>query len=72
LKVYVEEDQKGFQFTNAEKEGVEGGKERRNGWRVIGGREKKGRSRVGGKGGKMWIQFNLTFSGEDWGWLNCS
>ena len=49
LKAYVEEDQTGARFTYAEKEGVtvEGGKER-NGWRVIGGRGKMGRSRVGG------------------------
>jgi len=32
---------------------VEGGKERRNGGRAIGGRGKMGRSRVGGEGGRM-------------------
>jgi len=36
-----------------EKEGVEGGNERRNGGRVIGGRGKIGRSTVGGKSGRM-------------------
>jgi len=50
LKAYVEEDQTGSRFTYAEKEGVEGGKERRNGGREIGGSGKMGRSRVGGKG----------------------
>jgi len=53
LKAYVEQDRTGSRFTYAEKEGVEGGKERRNGGRAIGGRWKKGRSRVGGKGGGM-------------------
>jgi len=38
LKAYDEEDRTGSRFTYAEKEGVEGGKERRNGGRVIGGR----------------------------------
>jgi len=32
---------------------VEGSKERRNGARAIGGRGEMGRSRVGGKGGRM-------------------
>jgi len=49
LKAYVKENRTGSGFTYAEKEGVEGGKERRNGGRVIGGRGKMGRSRVGGK-----------------------
>jgi len=53
LKAYVKENRTGSGFTYAEKEGVEGGKERRNGGRVIGGRGKMGRSRVGGKGGRM-------------------
>jgi len=34
LKTYVEEDRTGSGYTYAEKEGVEGGKERRNGGRV--------------------------------------
>jgi len=34
---------------------VERSKERRNGGRVIGGRGKVGRSRVGGEGGRMMI-----------------
>ena len=42
FKTYVEEDQTGSGYTYAEKEGVEGGKERRNGGRVIGGRGKMG------------------------------
>jgi len=53
LKAYVEENRTGSGFTYAEKEAVEGGKERRNGGRVIGRRGKMGRSRVGGKGGRM-------------------
>ena len=32
---------------------MEGGKERRNSGRAIGGRRKMGRNRVGGKGGRM-------------------
>ena len=52
LKAYVEEDRTGSRFTCAKKEGVEGGKERRNGGRAIGGRGKMGRSRVGGEGGR--------------------
>jgi len=38
---------------------VEGGKERRNGGRAIGWRGKRGRSRVGGKGGRMIRSVNL-------------
>ena len=34
LKAYVEENRTGSGFTYAEKEGVEGGKDRRNGGRV--------------------------------------
>jgi len=45
LKTYVEKNRTGSRFTYVEKEGVEGGKERRRG--------KMGRSRVGGKGGRM-------------------
>jgi len=37
----------------AEKKGVEGGQERRNGGRAIEGRGKMGRSRVERKGGRM-------------------
>jgi len=51
LKAYVEENQTGSGFTYAEKEGVEGGKERRNGGRVIGGRGKWGEAGWGGKAG---------------------
>jgi len=46
LKTYVGEDRTGSGYTYAEKEGVEGGKERRNGGRVIGGRGEMGRSTV--------------------------
>jgi len=53
LKAYVEENWTGSRFTYAEKEGVEGGKQRRNGGRVIGGRGKMGRSTVGGESGRM-------------------
>jgi len=53
LKAYVEENRTGSGFTYAEKEGVEGGEERRNGGRVIGGRGKMGRSTVGGESGRM-------------------
>jgi len=53
LKAYVEEDWTGSRFTYAEKEGVEGGKERRNSGRAIGGRGKMGRNRMRGKGGRM-------------------
>jgi len=38
LKACVEEDRTGSRFTYAEMEGVEGGKESRNGGRAIGGR----------------------------------
>jgi len=50
LKTYVEEDRTGSGYTYAEKEGVEGGKERRNGGRVIG---EMGRSTVGGESVRM-------------------
>jgi len=50
LKTYVKEDQTGSGYTYAEKKGVEGGKERRNGGRVIG---EIGRSTVGGKSVRM-------------------
>jgi len=53
LKAYVEEDRIASRFTYAKKEGVERGKERRNGGRAIGGRGKMGRSRVEGKGERM-------------------
>jgi len=53
LKTYVEEDQTSSRYTYAEKEGVEAGKERKNGGRVIGGRGKMGRSTVGGESGRM-------------------
>ena len=45
--------QTGSRLTYAENEGVERSKERRNGWRVIGGRGKMERSVVGGKGVRM-------------------
>jgi hypothetical protein len=48
LKAYVEENRTGSRFTYAEKEGVEGGKERRNGGRAIGGRDQKLRKTVPG------------------------
>jgi len=51
LKAYVEENQTGSGFTYAEKEGVERGKERRNGGRVIGGRGKWGEAGWGEKAG---------------------
>jgi len=38
LKAYVKEDWTGSRFTYSEKQGVEGGKKRRNGGRAIGGR----------------------------------
>jgi len=50
---YVEENRTGSGFTYLEKEGVEGGKERRKGGRVIGGRGKMGRSTVGGDSGRI-------------------
>jgi len=53
LKAYVEENRTESGFTYAEKKGVEEGKERRNGGRVIGGRGEMGRNRVGGKGGRI-------------------
>ena len=53
LKANVEEDRTRDRSTYAEKEGVERIKERRNAGRAIGGRGKMGRSRVGGKGGRM-------------------
>jgi len=53
LKVHVEEEWTRARSTHAEKEGVERIKERRNGGRVIGGRKKMGRNRVGGKGRMM-------------------
>jgi len=52
LKAHVEEELTRARNTYAGKEGVERVKERRNGGRVIGGRGKMGRSRVGGKGGR--------------------
>jgi len=53
VQAHVEEDRTGSQSTHAEKVGVERSKERKNGGRAIGGRGKMGRSRVGGKGGRM-------------------
>jgi len=53
LKTYVEEDQTGSGYTYTEKEGVEGGKERRNVGRVIEGRGEMGRSTGGGGSGRM-------------------
>jgi len=53
MKAHVEEDHTGSRFAYPQKEGVERSKERRNGGRAIGGRGKMGRSRVGGKGGRM-------------------
>jgi len=53
LKAHVEEERTRTRSTYAEKEGVERIKERRNAGRAIGGRGKMGRSRVGGKGGRM-------------------
>jgi len=53
LKAHVKEERTRARSTHAEKEGVERIKERRNAGRVIGGRRKMGRLRVGGKGGKM-------------------
>jgi len=52
LKAHVEEERTRARSTYAEEEGLERIKERRNGGRVIGGRGKMGRSRVGGKGGR--------------------
>jgi len=40
LKAYVEEDQTGSRYTYAEKEGVEGGKERKNGGSTFNGKMK--------------------------------
>jgi len=53
LKAYVEEDRTGSRFTYAEKEGVEGGKERWNGGRAIGGKGEIGKSSMGGNGGRI-------------------
>jgi len=53
VQAHVEEDRTGTRCTDADKEGVERCKERRNGERAIGGRGEMGRSRVGGKGGRM-------------------
>jgi len=53
LKAHVEEERTRTRSTYAEKEVVERIKERRNCSSVIGGRGKIGRSRVGGKGGRM-------------------
>jgi len=53
VKAHIEEERTRVRSTYAEKEGVERIKERRNGGgRVIGGRGKMRRSRVGGKGGR--------------------
>ena len=38
VKAHVQEDRTGSRLTYAEKEGVERSKERRNGWRMIGGK----------------------------------
>ena len=54
MKAHIEEERTRVRSTYAEKEGVERIKERRNGGgRVIGGRGKMGRSRVGGKVWRM-------------------
>ena len=53
MKDHVEEERTRARSAYAEKEGVERIKERRNTGRVIGGRGKMGRRRVGGKGGRM-------------------
>jgi len=53
VQAHVEEDRTGSRCTYAEKEGVERSKERMNSGRVIRGRGKMGRSRVGGMGGRM-------------------
>jgi len=78
LKAYVEENQTGSGFTYAEKEGVDGGKERRNGGRVMRGRGKMGRSTVGWESGRMirgretgraWVGRRWEgegIGGEDW------
>jgi len=50
LKTHIEEDRTGSGYTYAEKEGVEGGKDRRNGGRV---KREMGRSTVGGKSVRM-------------------
>ena len=52
MKAHVEEERTRSRSTYAEKEAVERIKERRNGARVIGGRGKMGRNRVGGKDGR--------------------
>jgi len=53
VKAHVEKDWTGSRLTYAEKEGVERSKEKRNGGRVIEGRGKMERSRVGGGGERM-------------------
>jgi len=53
VKNHVEENQTGSRLTCVEKEGVERGKKRRNGGRMIGGRGVMERSEVGWKGGRM-------------------
>jgi len=53
LKAHVEEELTRARSTYAEKEGVERIKERRNTGRLIGGRGKMWRIRVGGNGGRM-------------------
>jgi len=53
VKAHVKEDRTGTRPTDAEKEGGGRSKERRNGGRMLGGRGKMERSRVGGKGGRM-------------------
>jgi len=52
LKTHVEEERTRARSTYTEKEVVERIKERKNGGRVIGGRGKTGRNRVGCKGGR--------------------
>ena len=53
MKAHVEEERTRARSTYAEKEGVERIKETRNAGRAIGGRGKMGRTRVGGKGGRL-------------------
>ena len=53
VQAHIEENPTGSRLTYAEKEGVERGKKRRNGGRVIGGRGIMERSGVGWKGGRM-------------------
>ena len=53
VQAHIEVNPTGSRLTYAEKEGVERGKKRRNGGRVIGGRGEIRRSTVGGDSGRM-------------------